>query len=297
MKTGTEALSARILSEPLPESLVLPAGTMWPQSRADVVKHPELELLGTRRGAPIERRLEDIVAEARGRSVPDVTILLIAEALNVAKYPDYIVKRLRDLADSLTVVLFARHQVPALTSIVAHRVQSWTSPDHIALEQAAVMKEAKKRFHYDRYLERWSGENHDLIALPYFEDDRKTDGLMTRFRKYTGVPVPEATNREAKNASLGKDQLVELGELKMKLARWRNVPLMPVIAEKSFYRLRKRLQSEKPSARWSLTAAEKRAVIEFYRESNANFKKSLGGAARRADWKQWFATLETRAKQ
>lgn len=297
MKTGTEALSARILSEPLPESLVLPAGTAWPQSRGDVVKHPELELLGTRRGAPIERRLEAIVAEARERTVPEVTILLIAEALNVSKYPDYIVKRLRDVADSLTVVLFARHQVPALTSVVAHRVQSWTSPDHVALETAAVMKEAKNRFHYDRYLERWSGENHELIALPYFEDDRKTDGLMSRFSKFTGIPIPAATDREAKNASLGKAQLLELGAVKLKLARWRTVPLMKTIAEKSFFQLRKRLQSEKQSARWSLTASDKKAVIEFYRESNVNFKKMLGGAARRADWKQWFATLEARAKQ
>lgn len=297
MKTGTEALSARILSAPLPDSLMLPAGSAWPQPRNDVVKHPELELLGTRRGAPIERRLEEIVAEARQRSVPEVTILLIAEALNVAKYPDYIVKRLGALADSLTVVLFARHQVPALTSVVAHRVQSWTSPNHVALEHALVMKEAKKRFHYDRYLERWSGDGHELIAVPYFEDDRKTDGLMQRFSKVTRIPIPEATSREAKNASLGKDQLRQLGDAKVKLARWRNVPVFSAFAENSFYRLRKRLHNDKPTPRWSLSSTEKRDVVEFYRESNANFKKMLGGAARRAEWKQWFASLETRAKQ
>lgn len=297
MKTGTEALSSRLISQPLPPTLIVPIGEAWPQSRSDVAKHPELELLGTRRGAAIERRLMDIVADARQRDVPEVTILLIAEALNVAKHPDYIVNRLCTIADSLTIVFFARHQVPALTSVVAHRIQSWTSPDHVALDQAAVMKEAKNRFHYDRYLERWSGEGHELVVVPYFEDDRKTDNLLARFRKATGIPIPEATIPEAKNASLGKSHLVELGELKVRLARWRTVPLIKTIAEKAFYQLRKRLQSEKPSMRWSLTAAEKRAVIEHYRESNANFKKILGGAARRAEWKQWFDTLDTRAKQ
>ncbi len=120
---------------------------------------------------------------------------------------------------------------------------------------------------------------------------------MTRFHKATGIPIPAARNHEAKNASLGKSHLVELGEMKARLARWRTVPLIKIVAEKFFYQLRKRLQSEKPLARWSLTSAEKQAVVELYRESNANFKRMLGGAARRTEWKQWFATLEARSKQ
>ena len=297
MKTGTEALSARLLSAPLPDSLILPAGDDWPQTRTDIAKHPELALLGKRRGAPIERRLADIVAKARQREVPEVTVLLIAEALNVARYPDYIVERLRSLADSLDVVFFARQQATALTSVVAHRVQSWTSPRFTDLRFDLVEREAKGRFRYDEYLDRWSGDTHNLIAIPYFEDDRKTDGLMSRFAAQLKIPVPPASTSEAKNASLGKDQLVRLGALKESLAWARRVPLARSIAQFVFFQARKRVQSEIQSARWSLTAAERRRVTELYAESNARFKNLLGAKARRDDWKRWFGALEPRAKQ
>jgi hypothetical protein len=74
------------------------------------------------------------VAEARRRDVPEVTILLIAEALNVARFPDYIITRLRQMVDNLEIVFFARAQSAALLSFVAHRVQSWTSPKYIRPE-------------------------------------------------------------------------------------------------------------------------------------------------------------------
>ncbi len=292
MKTGTEALSARLLSEPLPASLILPRGNDWPQTRTDVAKHPEMELLGTRRGAPIERRLEAIVAEARTRDVPEVTILLVAEALNVAKYPDYILQRLSALADSLVVVFFARYQTAALPSIVAHRVQSWTSPSFVDLDRAHLLAEAKNRFHYDRYLQRWSGDGHELIALPYFEDDRKTDGLMERFTNHTGIVIPAPTSGGLKNVSLGMYQLLKLGELKAKWAWMRGVPVLQNIAATLFYANRTRIQAEAPSKRWTITASERRSIEDFYRDSNAEFKRLLGSAARRADWKRWFAGLE-----
>jgi hypothetical protein len=297
MKTGTEALSSRLLSRALPPTLILPAGEDWPQARTDVAKHPELEQLGTRRGAAIERRLVDLVDTARQRDLPDVTILLIAEALNVAKHPDYIVRRLSAIADSLTVVFFARHQVPALTSVVAHRIQSWTSPRHVDRDFSAVLREAKKRFHYDRYLQRWSGDGHETLAIPYLEEDRTTDGLMSRFARMTGIPVPDGAPDHPKNSSLGATQLTRLGQLKARLSWTRRIPVLRTFAERIFYQARKRIQSEPPATRWVLTAAEKRDVIELYRESNALFKKLLGSAARRAEWKQWFATLEARTKQ
>jgi hypothetical protein len=297
MKTGTEALSARLLSTPLPESLIVPAGDVWPQSRTDVAKHPELGLLGTRRGAPIERRLHLIVADARQRDVPDVTIVLIAEALNVARYPDYIVSRLTAIADSLDIVFFARHQAPALTSVVAHRVQSWTSPNFTELDFDLVMREAKGRFRYDEYLERWAGDGHELIPIPYFEDDRTTDGLMTRITKQVGIPVPTANTAEPKNASLGKEQLERLGRLKTSWAWARRFPIARHVAPTIFYQARKRIQREKPGTRWVLSAGEQRQVRDAYRESNARFKKMLGSAARRADWKRWFAEAEPRTNQ
>ena len=297
MKTGTEALSARLMSEPLPESLILPGGEAWPQSRSDVIKHPQLELLGTRRGAPIERRLDAIVAEARKRDVPDVTILLIAEALNVAKYPDYIVGRLRALADSLVVVFFARHQVAALPSIVAHRVQSWTSPHHLEMNQATIVREANRRFYYDRYVDRWSGDNHELVALPYFEDDRKTDGLMARFTKYIGISVPPTSGSDAKNASLGAEQLTRLGALKKRLEWMRALPGLGSLAPLIFFAVRKRVQRESAGVRWKQTAVERKEIVAMYAESNARFKKLLGGVARRADWKRWFDTLSVSRTQ
>jgi hypothetical protein len=297
MKTGTEALSSRLLSGDLPPTLIVPMGEAWPQSRSDVAKHPELELLGTRRGAAIERRLVDIVATARQRDVPDVTILLIAEALNVAQHPDYIVRRLSALADSLTVVFFARHQVPALTSVVAHRIQSWTSPQFVDRDFSAVLSEAKKRFHYDQYLQKWSGEGHETIAIPYLEEDRRTDDLLSRFSRVTGIPVPGVNPEQLKNSSLGATQLTRLGQLKAQLSWMRRFPVLRGLAARIFYQARKRIQSEPVSTRWVLSAAEKRQVIELYRESNALFKKLLGSSARRTDWKQWFATVETRTKQ
>jgi hypothetical protein len=292
MKTGTEALSSRLLSEPLPDSLILPSGTAWPQSRSDVAKHPELELLGTRRGAEVERRLEKIVADARRRDVPEVTILLIAEALNVAQFPEYIIDRLRQMADSLEVVFFARAQSAALLSFVAHRVQSWTSPTYIAPEFAIIVRATRKRFYYDVYASRWSGDHHTLTILPFYEDDRSTDELMKRFSRHTGIHVPEATKAKRANASLGKEQLVRLGELKQKLSRLRSIPVLEQLAAWLYFSARRRIQNEAQGNRWALKAGERREIIERYRESNARFKKFLGSESRRDMWKRWFAELE-----
>jgi hypothetical protein len=292
MKTGTEALSSLILSEPLPDSLILPCGSAWPQSRSDVAKHPELELLGTRRGALIERRLERIVADARQRDVPEVTILLVAEALNVARFPDYIITRLRQMADKLEIVFFARAQTPALLSFVAHRVQSWTSPNYIRPEYAGIIRATRKRFYYDVYASRWSGDDHTLTILPYFEDDRLTDGLLKRFARHTGIQVPTASASRRTNASLGKEQLVRLGQIKQRLSRIRPIPVLTNLAEWMFYSARRRIQSETQGSRWALSAGERREIVERYRESNARFRKFLGSKSRRDDWKRWFSELE-----
>lgn len=292
MKTGTEALASRLLAGPLPDSLIVPRGDSWPQTRADVAKHPELKMLGTRRGAQIERRIEAIVAEARTRDVPDVTILFIAEALRSVRYSDYIVNRLADLADSLDVVFFARHQAAALPSIVAHRVQSWKSPGHLELTRDALVREANRRFHYDQMVERWSGDNHKLVALPYFEDDFKTDGLMKRFSARFGIPIPDATTAEKKNASLGKEQLRRLAELKRQLSVFRRIPGIRRLAARFFFAVRKNIRREAQSPKWIVTASERREIVELYRESNARFKKFLGAAARQKDWQRWFAELD-----
>ena len=297
MKTGTEALSSRLLSEPLPDSLVIPSGTAWPQSRSDVAKHPQLELLGTRRGAPIERQLEAIVAEARRRDVPEVTILLIAEALNVARFPDYIITRLRQMVDKLEIVFFARAQSAALLSFVAHRVQSWTSPKYIRPEYKGILRGTRKRFYYDVYASRWSGDDHTLTILPYFEDDRSTDGLMERFARHTGIRVPAASKTNRTNTSLGKNQLVRLGELKQRLFRFRSIPLLAKLAAWFYYSARSRIQNETQGPRWALTAGERREIVERYRESNARFKKLLGSQSRRDVWKRWFSELEAPPKK
>jgi hypothetical protein len=292
MKTGTEALASRLLSTSLPDSLIIPRGEAWPQSRTDVAKHPELKMLGTRRGAQIERRIEAIVAEARTRDVPDVTIVFIAEALRSVRYSDYITKRLSDLADSVDVVFFARHQAAALPSIVAHRVQSWKSPGHLELTRDAVVREANRRFHYDQMIERWSGDTHNLVALPYFEDDFTTDGLMKRFSARFRIPIPDAVTSEKKNASMGKEQLERLATLKHRLAGFRRIPGVRRLATMFFYAVRKKIRREVHGSKWTLTAAERREIVELYRESNARFKKLLGAGARQKDWKRWFAELD-----
>ncbi len=292
MKTGTEALASRLLSEPLPDSLVVPRGESWPQSRTDVAKHPELKLLGTRRGAPIERRIEAIVADARTRNVPDVTIVFIAEALRASRYSDYITKRLSDLADSVDVVFFARHQTAALPSIVAHRVQSWKSPQHVDLNRDALVREGNRRFHYDVIFERWSGDGYNLVALPYFEDDYATDGLMKRFATRFRIPIPEAKTSHKKNASLGKEQLRRLANLKKTMAGMRRIAGVRRLAALIFYAVRTKIRQEVQSSQWTLTTPERREIVELYRESNARFKAYLGSAARQKDWKRWFAELD-----
>jgi hypothetical protein len=292
MKTGTEALASRLLSAPLPDSLIIPRGDSWPQPRADVVKHPELKMLGTRRGAAIERRIEAIVAEARTRDVPEVTIVFIAEALRAARYSDYITKRLCDLADSVDVVFFARHQTAALPSIVAHRVQSWKSPQHLDLTLDAVVREANRRFHYDVMFEKWSRGDHNLVALPYFEDDHATDGLMKRFSARFRIPIPDVTTNHKKNASLGKDQLRRLADLKRTLAGMRRIVGVRRIAAKVFYAARKKIRQEAQGPRWTLTSPERREIVALYHESNARFKGYLGSAARQKDWKRWFSELD-----
>ena len=292
MKTGTEALSERLLSEPLPDSLIIPRGEQWPQSRSDIAKHPELKLLGTRRGAMIERRLDDIVAEARTRDVPEVTILFIAEALRATKFPDYILSRFTARADSVDVIYFARQQASALPSVLAHRIQSWSSPHHTDLTIGALMREGRRRFKYDQYFDRWSGSGVSLVPLPYFEDDHKTDGLMQRFAQHTGISFPATNKTTPTNASLGKEQLEQLAGLKRQLAWTRRIPLIRKVGERIYYATRKRIRSEPQGKKWVLTAPEKRQVVEFYRESNARFKKLLGSAARNKQWNRWFAEVD-----
>ncbi len=257
-----------------------------------MAKHPELKLLGTRRGAPIERRIEAIVAEARARDVPDVTIVFIAEALQSVRYRDYITKRLSDLADSVDVVFFARHQVAALPSIVAHRVQSWKSPQHLELTRDVLVREANRRFRYDQMIERWSGATHNLVALPYFEDDFTTDGLIKRFSNRFGIPIPDAISTERKNAALGKAQLQRLAELKRRLSGLRRIAGLRRLAAMFFYAVRKNIAREVQGSKWTLTPSERREIVELYRESNARFKKLLGATARQKDWKRWFSELE-----
>jgi hypothetical protein len=292
MKTGTEALSERLLSAPLPDSLIIPRGNDWPQSRSDIAKHPELKLLGTRRGATIERRLEEIVAAARTRQVPEVTILFIAEALRATKFADYILSRFVSLADAVDVVYFARQQVSALPSVLAHRIQSWRSPHHTELTIGALMREGRRRFKYDQYFDRWAGPGVRLIPLPYFEDDYKTDGLMQRFAQHTGISFPGRNKATPTNGSLGQEQLERLASLKRKLAWARTMPILQNLAEGVYYANRKRIRNEPRGNKWVLTATEKRQVIEFYRESNGRFKKLLGAAARNKHWKRWFAEVD-----
>lgn len=293
MKTGTGVLSARVLSEPLPDSLIVPAGSAWPQSHAAIVTHPELELVGTRRGAHIERRLEKIVADARRRDVPEVTILLIAPNLNSAPFPDYLINRLRNLSDKLEIVFFARAQRAILPSYIAHRIQSWIAAPGIRPDIAGNLEHVHELFHYDEHMRRWSGEGHTVTVIPCLDDDRKTDGLITRFARITGIPVPPATGEVVPRAILGKEQLIRVAELKDRLSRYHAVPIVGQVVERMFESARHRILKESQGARWVLTAAERRGVTEHFRESNGQFKKLLGATARREDWKKWFAELET----
>lgn len=288
MKTGTEALSARFVDATLPESLIVPAGDAWPQPRVDVIKHPEVELLGQRRGAEWERRIADIVERARSTNAPNVTILLIAEAANTAKEPHLIAQRLLAHADSLEVVFFARRQEAAVPSWLAQRVQSWTQPDYTELSLDAVLLRARRYFRYDRIMERWSSDTFTLTPIPYFESDRANDGLIDRFTKYTGVPVPSATGAVTRNESLGKEHLEQLGAFKRRWGWARRVPLANIVAERGFYGLRKSLQRAQPAPRWKLTVKERARITEHYAESNATFKKMLGNISRRQEWKDWF---------
>jgi len=108
----------------------------------------------------------------------------------------------------------------------------------------------------------------------------------------TGIPFPVDTLAFLKNTSLGAIQLTRLGRLKTQLSWMRGLPLFRTLAEQIFHQARKLSQSHPPTARWDLTVAEKREVIELYRESNTVFKRLLGSQARRTDWKRWFSEIE-----
>lgn len=132
-----------------------------------------------------------------------------------------------------------------------------------------------------------------MTVIPCLDDDRKTDGLITRFARITGIPVPPATGEVVPRAILGKEQLIRVAELKDRLSRYHAVPIVGQVVERMFESARHRILKESQGARWVLTAAERRGVTEHFRESNGQFKKLLGATARREDWKKWFAELET----
>jgi hypothetical protein len=293
MKTGTEALSARFIGADLGPSLVVPSGDAWPQSRPDVIKHPQVTLLGERRGAEWERRIAEIIEGAKARGVDDLTILLIAEASNTVANPMLVTSRLLVYADSLDVVFFARRQEFAVQSWLAQRVQSWTQPAFTDLSITDLLADDRKFFRYDKIVERWTDDTIRLIPIPYFESDRKSGELFQRFSKATGIAVPEERPGTRVNESLGKSHLLELGALKQRLAWARAVPLTNRIAQWWFNQVRARLRGGVQSDRWKLTTAERNAIVRHFADSNAAFKKSLGAAARRDEWKRWFAA-ETR---
>jgi hypothetical protein len=115
---------------------------------------------------------------------------------------------------------------------------------------------------------------------------------MKRFSARLRIPIPDATTKHKKNASLGKDQLRRLAHLKRTLAGMRRIVGVRRLAAMVFYAVRKRIRQESQSSRWSLTSPERRQIVELYRESNARFKGYLGSAARQKDWKRWFAELD-----
>jgi hypothetical protein len=116
--------------------------------------------------------------------------------------------------------------------------------------------------------------------------------LMKRFSTRLRIPIPDATTNHKKNASLGKDQLRRLAQLKQTLAGMRRIVGVSRLAAMVFYSVRKRIRQESPSPRWTLTSPERREIVELYRESNARFKGYLGSAARQSDWKRWFSELD-----
>jgi hypothetical protein len=136
-----------------------------------------------------------------------------------------------------------------------------------------------------------------LTILPYFEDDHLTDGLMKRFALHTGIKVPATNKTYRANASLGKEQLERLGELKQRLFRFRSNPALEKLAARFYFTARRRIQNEVQGSRWALNAEQTREIVERYRESNARFKKLLGSQSRRDMWKRWFAELEPNPKK
>jgi hypothetical protein len=291
MKTGTEALSARYVGVELPESLIVPQGESWPQPRRDVIKHPEVIKLGQRRGVEADRRIAAIVAEARKRTVPSVTVLLIAEGVNVVRQSSRIVERLAAHADSVDVVLFARGQVSAVPSWLAQRIQSWNESKFTTIDFDLKQLPARSSYRYDEIAAAWTGPNHTLTVIPHLESDRTGDALIDRFVKWLAIPAVPASSTARINASLGKDALIELGAMKHRFAWMRVTSMTNSIGRWLFNRARARLKLS-PGQRWVLTTAQKRAIADGYAESNRALKQWLGGKARRAEWVAWFAEVE-----
>ncbi len=290
MKTGTEALSARFVGADLPPSLIVPHGDTWTQPRADVIKHPEIIHLGKRRGAEIDRRIGEVVAEARTRNLPKVTILFIAEGVNVVRQSWRIAERLASHADEVEIVLFARGQVSAVPSWIAQRVQSWKETKFASLDFELDTIPAGSSYRYNEIAAAWTGPTHTLTVIPHLESDRKGDALMARFASWAKIPVPDDSGSRV-NESLGRDDLVELAEFKRRWAWARVTPVSNAIATVLFNRMRARFRRN-PRPRWALTPAQKRAIADSYLESNRDLKKLLGSQARRDDWKAWFTEVE-----
>lgn len=291
MKTGTEALSARFVGADLPPSLIVPHGDAWPQPRSDVIKHPEVMDLGNRRGVETDRRLAEIAAEARTRDVPQVTILLIAEGVNVVRQSARITERLAAHADTVEVVLFARGQVSAVPSWLAQRIQSWREEKFTSIDFDLENLPASSSYRYDEIVSAWTGTTHTLTVIPHLEKDRTGDALLDRFFAWMKIPAVPAADASRVNASLGRDALVALGERKRALAWLRFSPQSSAVGAFLFNRARLRYRRE-PGERWVLTAAQKKAIAASYAESNRALKKWLGGKARRAEWVAWFSEVE-----
>ena len=291
MKTGTENLSARFVGARLPSNLYVPSGEDWPQSRTDVIKHPEVQLFGTAAGKVWEQRLAGLVEKARARGEKNATILLIAEAVNFVKDPTQIISTLKRVADSVEVVFFARDQRTALPSWLAQRIQSWTQPGFTRLSFDDLLRPRQRSYKYDEILSRWSVAGVRVIPVPFLETDRGTDSLVKRFAKAVKISVPDSSGGQAVNESLGEAQLVSLGLFKEQFAWARRTPGLSALVGWLFNKKRTAFRAS-PSERWKPNTAELSRISDFYADSNANFKMALGKSASEAEWKTWFDSLK-----
>lgn len=245
--------------------------------------------------------LDSLVEELRERITSDTTVFFVEETISRRTGPGNLTTEFLSRFDSIDYFFVARAQHFIVPSAISQRIKMTGYPK---VWDARVTTYLAKphlagQFDYAEILDKWQPDNPRvrLFAVPFLESDRGTQKLFYRILAAVGVSanLGAPVQREV-NATPSRFEIAALGVLKrVMLALTRDGLPHGGRRRVAYDWVRKSITSFAAairSPRWSISAEDRRAILEHYKDANTRFRTALGPSATSADWTAWFAELD-----